>query len=68
MADFKSWADERVQQLGWIEMGLVKLSVFAFALMVAKLWEPILALDWYWYALIFIAAAIPPAIRIFRQR
>jgi len=48
-------------------MGLVKLSVFAFALMVAKLWEPILSLEWYWYGIIFVLAAIPTTIRIFRQ-
>ncbi len=64
MTGFTEWADARVQKLSWIDMGLVKLSVFAFALMIAKLWEPILSLEWYWYAIIFIAAAIPPLIRI----
>ncbi len=48
-------------------MGLVKLSVFAFALMIAKLWEPILSLEWYWYGIIFIAATIPPLIRIYNH-
>lgn len=68
MAGFSDWMDGRVQTLGWIDMGLVKLSVFAFALMVAKLWEPILSLEWYWYGIIFVLAAIPPIFRIFRQR
>jgi hypothetical protein len=68
MAGFSDWMDGRVQTLGWIDMGLVKLSVFAFALMVAKLWEPILSLEWYWYGIIFVLAAVPPIFRIFRQR
>ncbi|MDO9539448.1 MAG: hypothetical protein Q7J09_05535 [Methanocalculus sp.] len=68
MAGFTDWADARVNKLSWIDMGLVKLSVFAFALMVAKLWEPILSLEWYWYGMIFVLAAIPTTIRIFRQR
>ncbi|MCQ1537817.1 hypothetical protein FTO68_02280 [Methanocalculus taiwanensis] len=67
MAAFTEWADARMKKLSWIDMGLVKLSVFAFALMIAKLWEPILSLEWYWYAIIFVLAAIPPMIRIFRQ-
>jgi len=67
MTGFTDWADGKVQKLGWIDMGLVKLSVFAFALMIAKLWEPILSLEWYWYGIIFIAAAIPPLIRIYNH-
>lgn len=67
MAAFTDWANARMKNLIWIDMGLVKLSVFAFALMVAKLWEPILSLEWYWYGIIFVLAAIPPMIRIFRQ-
>jgi hypothetical protein len=34
--------------------------VFAFALMLAKLWPPLLSLEWYWYGLVFVAAAIKP--------
>lgn len=67
MAAFTDWANARMKNLNWIDMGFVKLSVFAFALMVAKLWEPILSLEWYWYGIIFVLAAIPPTIRIFRQ-
>ena len=32
----------------WIDVGLTKLSVFAATLFIAKLWDGILGLDWYW--------------------
>lgn len=57
---FSKWASSRVKKLNWTDYGLVKLSVAAFVLMLAKLWEPLLALDWYWYAVIFVLAAILP--------
>jgi hypothetical protein len=44
----------------WIDMGLTKLAVAAFALMMAKVWPPLLGLDWYWYGLIWILLAIIP--------
>jgi len=28
--------------------------------MIAKLWKPLLSLDWYWYGLIFVLAVIKP--------
>ena len=54
-----SW-DEKVRKCSWVDMQFIKLSVFAFALMIAKLWSPILSLEWYWYAAIFILAMIKP--------
>jgi hypothetical protein len=36
------------------DMALVKIAVAGFALLVAKLWSPVLSLEWYWYGLIFI--------------
>jgi len=35
-----------------IDIRLVRLAGFALGLMIAKLWEPILYLDWYWYLVI----------------
>ncbi|MBU2508618.1 MAG: hypothetical protein KJ799_18130 [Bacteroidetes bacterium] len=45
---------------GWVDVGFVKVAVFAATLLIAKLWEPILSLDWYWYLIIWIIAAIKP--------
>jgi len=64
---FGSWLNLQAKKLDWISIQLIKLSCFAFALMVAKLWEPILGLDWYWYGLIFVIAAIGAAYRVFRK-
>ena len=31
----------------WIDIALTKIAVFAGALFIAKLWNPILDLEWY---------------------
>ena len=65
---FNSWADAKAKKLGWLDMGLVKISVFFFALFLAKLWPPLLSLDWYWYALLFVLAGLKPAYVVFRRK
>ena len=62
---FQSWADSKAKKLGWTGMALVKISVFFFALFLAKLFTPLLSLDWYWYALLFVLAAIIPLSKVF---
>lgn len=57
---FGIWADSKVKKLGWVDVQLIKFSVMGFILMIAKLWEPLLSLDWYWYAIIGALAAIKP--------
>lgn len=47
-------------QVGFDEVALIKLSVFAITLMIAKLWDPILSLDWYWYLIISLVAGVKP--------
>ena len=56
-----------VVQFSLIDLRLNGLAGFALALAVAKLWEPVLALDWHWYALIAVLAAIKPLITFFRS-
>jgi hypothetical protein len=58
---FNTWANSKLKETTWVDMSLIKISAAAFALMVAKLWEPLLSLEWYWYAMIFVLAAIKPA-------
>lgn len=62
---FKKWADARVGNLDFVDIQLTKISMFAFTLMLAKLWEPVLGLEWYWYALVFILAAARPFSRVY---
>lgn len=50
----------------WIDVALIKIAVFAATLLVAKLWQPILSMEWYVYLLLWIIAAIKPVISIIR--
>ena len=49
----------------WLDVGLIKIALFFAALFSAKLWKPILSLDWYWYLLVWIIAAIKPLATFF---
>lgn len=44
----------------WLDVGLTKIAVFFATLFFAKIWEPILGLEWYWYLVFWIIAAIKP--------
>lgn len=50
----------------WLDVGLTKIAVFAGTLFIAKIWEPVLSLEWYWYVIIWIAAAIKPLATFFK--
>ena len=54
----------RTKKMDWIDIGCIKFGSMAFALTVAKLWEPLLSQDWKVYALIFVVAAIRPVYRM----
>ena len=43
-----------------IDVGLIKIAVVAITLLLAKLWTPLLSLEWYWYLILFIVVAIRP--------
>ena len=51
----------------YIDIRLAVLVGLAFGLMIAKLWEPILYLDWYWYLIIALLAAIKPIMTFWKQ-
>ena len=51
----------------YIDIRLAVLVGLAFGLMIAKLWEPILYLDWYWYLVIAILASIKPLMTFWKQ-
>ena len=57
---FTDWMNSKVGKLDWLDIGCVKLAVFAFALLIAKFWPEILNLSWYWYVIIFVLATIRP--------
>jgi len=57
--------NKKIKKMSWIDIGLIKLAVAAFVLMVAKLWTPLLSLEWYWYGIIFVIAAIIPLYKVY---
>lgn len=59
--------NEMVKKLKWFDMGLIKLSMFAFTLMLAKLWSPLLSLEWYWYGALFVLFVLMPTYRMFKK-
>lgn len=64
---FGPWADSKIGRVGWLDFKLMQLSAAFFFLMIAKLWEPLLSLDWYWYAIITVLVAIKPAFAVIRK-
>ena len=63
IASRANW-NARVARLRLADVQLIKLSVAGFILMVARLWPPLLGLDWYWYAVIGVLAAVRPGYRV----
>lgn len=61
------WIEQSIRKFRWYDISLIKLSTAAFTLMIAKLWHPILILDWYWYLVISLVVAIPPLMRMFKD-
>ena len=60
---FGAWADSKVKKMSWFDLKLSRLSAAVFILMIAKLWEPLLSLDWYWYAVIAVLVATKQRIK-----
>jgi hypothetical protein len=65
---FMDWMDSKTKNLDGLDIQLIKLSVFFFTLMLAKLWAPLLSLEWYWYALVFVLAGIKPIYDVFKSK
>jgi len=51
--------NHHVSQFKWYHISSIKASTFAFTLLVAKLWPPILSLQWGIYILLTLVASIP---------
>lgn len=59
------WADQKTGKLRALDIALLKICVAAFALLLAKLWPPLLALDWKVYAAVFLLTYVPLAVKFF---
>jgi hypothetical protein len=65
---FSSWADSHLRILRWYDISLMKISVMAFTLMLAKLWPAILSLDVEVYVLVFLLTGLVPLQRFLSNR
>jgi hypothetical protein len=62
-----NWVDAKIRKYDWTDIGLIKLSVACFVLMIAKVWQPLLSLDWSWYGIICVLSAIKPVSKLFQK-
>jgi hypothetical protein len=65
--DLIGWFNSKAGKCDWLDIAFIKLTVAAFVLMLAKVWEPVLSLDWYWYAAAGALAAIKPTYLVFKK-
>ena len=42
---FRAWVNSKAENLSWLDIKLTQLSTVGIALMIAKLWQPLLSLD-----------------------
>ena len=59
-----NWIENRVARMTALDIGLLKICVLAFGLMVAKLWPPLLTPDWKVFGAIFLITYIPLAVKL----
>jgi hypothetical protein len=62
-----SWVNKKIKEMNWVDIKLIKITVAALTLMLAKLWPVILTLPWYVYLVIGVVAAIKPYSKIFKN-
>lgn len=62
-----NWMDVQVKKMNWIDMGCTKWASAAAGLLLAKLWPPILSLDWYWYLVIVLVLSLKPITKLFSK-
>ncbi|MFH0840755.1 MAG: hypothetical protein V1865_02125 [bacterium] len=60
------WKNSRIKNFTILDIKLIKLSTAAIILMVVVLWPPLASLDWYWYLIIGVLAAIRPMIKFYK--
>ena len=63
---YKKWVDKKIKLLTFWDFPLIKLSTGVFFLMIAKLWPPLLSLEWHWYLSIALVVALPVMYKMFK--
>jgi hypothetical protein len=66
MGKMTKWLDSKIKKMNWLDIKMIKWSVAAFILLIAKLWPTIFSLNWYWYLIIGVLAMIRPVYTMFK--
>ena len=56
-----------ISNIQWYDVGLVKLAVFIFTLLLAKYVNILLNAPWYWYVLLFLVVSARPYYLAFKK-
>ena len=62
-----SYMNSRVQKLDWIDIGLIKLSVAIFGIIIAKFLPVVTSYDYLILIIAFVVIAIRPVYRSFKK-
>ncbi|HDR53184.1 MAG TPA: hypothetical protein ENN60_00700 [archaeon] len=63
--DLKKKGNDMLKKMDVVDVKLACLGKIALFLMIAKLWPPLLSLDWYWYLAIAVVALVKPYYKAF---
>jgi hypothetical protein len=63
----KKWANNKISKLTILDIGILKICVIGFALMIAVLVPQVLLLEWYWYGIIFLISYAYIMVVIFKK-
>jgi hypothetical protein len=56
----KKFIKKKMKKMDYFDVKLSQLGTAALFLMIAKLWPPLLSLEWYWYLIIAIVLLLKP--------
>ena len=56
-----------ISNMQWYDIGLVKLAVFIFTLLLVKYVNILLYAPWYWYVIFFLVVSVRPLYLAFKK-
>jgi len=59
--------NEMIKNFDVVDIGMIKVSVLAAALLIAKYWAAVTSLAWYWYVIVFILVVTRPLMHMFKK-
>jgi hypothetical protein len=65
---YMKWMNATLKKMEVVDIKMIKLSVAAFTLMLAKLIPGLLGLDWYWYAILGVVFMMKPMMKMFEVK